>query len=312
MGIRVDAAAFNNIGDRKNNEDNFYLNGVYMQRDRMDRGGLVARASSKSMQIYAVFDGMGGGSNGEDASVYAATQLAEYQKKCDFPDNSGKLRRFLEKTSEGIVDFTRSGGLRPGACGSTAAMVTIGNNWYRTAHVGDSRVYLLRDGELSRVTKDQSEVQRMVDAGQITLDEAWDHPRKNVITRHLGMALRGGRLDSVISERMPLYPGDLLMICSDGVSDNLRDSEILSALDPSASAEQNALSVVKTSRRRAGERRINSDNITAIVLRIRSVGSDASAGRHLRSMMVGRVAAVAGALLSAVACGAFIMRALGI
>ena len=311
MGIRVDAAAFNNIGDRKNNEDNFYLNGVYMQRDRMDKGGLVARASSKSMQIYAVFDGMGGGSNGEDASAYAVTQLAEYQQKNDFPDNSGNLRGFLESTSEGIVDFTRGQGLRPGACGSTAAMVMIGTNWYRTAHVGDSRVYLLRDGKLSRVTKDQSEVQRMVDAGQITPDEAWNHPRKNVITRHLGMVLRGSHLDSIVSKRMPLYAGDMLMICSDGVNDNLRDSEILAALDTSKSAEQNAVSVVKTSRKRANERRINSDNITAIIIKVHSVGSDASAVRRLKGMMVGRVAAVAGALLSAVACGAFIMRALG-
>ena len=310
MGIRVDAAACNNIGGRKNNEDNFYLNGVYLPREEMDKGGVAARGCSRPTQIYAVFDGMGGASNGEDASSYATVQLAEYQKKCSFPEQSGNLRRFLTKVSEGIVEMSVSKGVRPGGCGSTAAMVMVGDSWYRTAHVGDSRVYLLRDGQLSRVTKDQSEVQRMVDAGQITLDEAWSHPRKNVITRHLGMVLRTKQLDSVISGRKTLYPGDLIMICSDGVNDNLRDSEIRQILDPGKSAETNAVNLVKASRKRAAEMGIQSDNITAVVLVIRSVANARAEHRRLRKLYVERVLAASGAFLCALACGACIVRAL--
>ena len=310
MGIRVDAAACNNIGGRKNNEDNFYLNGVYMKREEMDRGGVVARGCNKPLQMYAVFDGMGGASNGEDAAAYAAQQLCEYQKKNRLPEDSGNLRQFFTEVSEGINGISRAHGLRSGACGSTAAMAVVGDNWFRTAHVGDSRVYLLRGGKISRVTRDQSEVQRLVDAGRITLDEAWDHPRRNVITRHLGMTLRGPQLDSVIGERTPLFPGDILMICSDGVNDNLRDAEIRATLDPAKTAEQNAVAVVKASRTRAAEMGQESDNITAVVLKIRSVANQATDRRWLRMLYAGSILSGLGAAACALTCAACIVKAL--
>lgn len=310
MGIRMDAAACNNIGGRKNNEDNYYLNGAYMKREEMDRGGVVARMCAQPVQCYAVFDGMGGASNGEDAAAYAAQQLGEYQKKCPHPEDPGSLRRFFTEVSEGINDISRANGLRPGACGSTAAMVVVGDDWFRTVHVGDSRVYLLRGGQLSRVTRDQSEVQRLVDAGQITPEEAWSHPRRNVITRHLGMALRSSQLDSVIGERMPLSPGDLLMICSDGVNDNLRDAEIRAALDPAKTARENAEAVVQASRRRALEMRQESDNITAVILKIRSVANEATDRRRLRMLLAGCVLSGLGAAACALTCAACIVKAL--
>ena len=88
MGIRVEAAAYNAIGGRKNNEDNFYLNGIFLKREQMDRGGKVSVQNAQPVQVYAVFDGMGGGEFGEQASFCAAQKLCEYQLSSEHIDNA--------------------------------------------------------------------------------------------------------------------------------------------------------------------------------------------------------------------------------
>lgn len=297
MGIKIEAAAYNSIGGRKNNEDNFYLNGPFLRQEQMDQGGKIALESDQPLQVYAVFDGMGGGDFGEYASSYAAGELKKYHESSEHVDNADNLRHFLTETSKGIDKISAEHGLRSGSCGSTAAMLIIGDWWYRTAHVGDSRVYLLRNDKLVRLTKDQSEVQRMVDEGKITLDEAWSHPRKNVITHHLGMPLRTGELQSVIGERAPLQVGDCFLVCSDGVSDNLRDQEIQRALNPKSSAEENAARIVQRAKQSADGMGIESDNITAVVLRVRQVADSGEAERRMRRLLIRQRAAAICAIL---------------
>lgn len=300
MGIKVEAAAYNIIGGRKNNEDNFYLNGVYLKREQMDGGGKVGVQCAQSVQLYAVFDGMGGGEFGEQASCFAASRLKEYQDSCEHIDNSDNLRKFLTETSKGIDRISEENALRSGSCGSTAAILVIGDWWYRTAHVGDSRVYLLRDGVLRRITKDQSEVQRLVDAGRITQDEAWSHARKNVITHHLGMPLRTEQLQSIISERMPLQVGDCFLICSDGVNDNLRDNEIKQVFDVRQPVEDIASSVAKTSVQHAQARHVESDNVTAVVVKVMQVADTGEAERRVRRLKLRqRLSAAFAALFAA-------------
>ena len=309
MEFRIEAAVCSSIGGRNNNEDNFYLNGVFMEQKQMDKGRKAVCESSQPNQIYAVFDGMGGGDFGEYASFYAASELKKYQDSMGQTDPSEGLHQFLTQTSEGIDKFSADNGLRSGSCGSTAAVVVIGDGWYRTAHVGDSRVYRMRDGKLERLTKDQSAVQRMVDAGEITSEEAFSHPRKNVITHHLGMPLRGGALRSVIGERVPLQPNDFFLICSDGVSDSLRDGEIEAAVDLSKSPEENAEHLVRTAKKRTDEMGVQSDNITAVVLRVRTDEAAArKQQRRVRAIRVWRRIAGACAVLFALGAAAAIYR----
>jgi len=284
MGIKVESAAYSSIGGRKNNEDNFYLDGIFLPREQMDQGGKIAAMNTQPIQMYAVFDGMGGGDYGEYASFYSASRLHEYQKESDHADHSENIRRFLTDTSKGIDKIAEEQGLSSGACGSTVAMLIIGDWWYRTAPVGDSRVYLLRGQELTRLTKDQSLVQRMVDAGKITLEEAWAHPKKNIITHHLGMPLRTEEIQSVIGERMPLQVGDCFLICSDGVSDSLRDQEIQELIDVDESAENIASRVVRHAKRSADHMGVESDNITAVVLKIQQVAGSDDAVKRVKRM----------------------------
>lgn len=307
MGIKVEAAAYSSIGGRRNNEDNFYLNGSFMSREQMNSGAEVREQCSQPLQIYAVFDGMGGGDMGEYASFYASEQLKKYQDTSDHADHAANLRSFLTKTSKGIDRISLDNGLRSGSCGSTAAMLIVGDWWYRTAHVGDSRIYLIREDRLTRLTKDQSEVQRMVDAGRLTQDEAWSHPRKNIITHHLGMPLRGGELQSIISDRRPLQVGDCFLVCSDGVSDSLRDSEIQELFRPRIDAEENAKYIVHQAKRHADEMGVESDNITAVVVKILQVaGSDEAARRVRKLKLLQKLAVACAALCSVGAVGALI------
>lgn len=277
MSVKIETAAYSSIGGRGNNEDNFYLNGLFLSLEQMNGGGKTAMKNTQPVQLYAVLDGMGGGDYGEYASSYAAGALKEYQDNCRSPDDPGELRCLLQHVSQRIDAFAAERGLASGSCGSTVAMLVLGEGWYRTAHVGDSRVYLLRGGELTRLTKDQSLVQQLVDAGQLTEEEAWESPDKNIITHHLGMPLEGKELEAVISDRQPLQAGDCFLLCSDGVSDNLRDREIAEVFLAADSAEKNAERLVQTARRRAGEMGEESDNLTAVVLKTLKTGKNAPA-----------------------------------
>lgn len=299
MGVKVEAAAYSSIGGRKNNEDNFYLDGIFLKREQMDQGGKVSLLNAHPAQVYAVFDGMGGGDYGEFASACAAEALKRYQAESTSPDDPEALLRFLTETSQQIDRFSLERALQSGACGSTAAILILGDRWCRAVNVGDSRIYLLREGTLARLTRDQSEVQRLVDAGEITPDEAWSHPRKNIITHHLGMPLKGDLLEAVIGERMELREGDCFLICSDGVSDNLRDEEIREALDSRGSAEELASGIVRRTERSANERDVESDNVTAVVLKVQRVGGDGVLRRARRWLTGHRLAAICAALVAA-------------
>lgn len=284
MKITIEAAVYNYIGGRKNNEDNFYLNGALMKRELMDYGGKVSMVCKDPMQIYAVFDGMGGGEYGEEAAYMAAKSLKEYHEKSEHPDNEDYLRRFLTKTSKEIDAISTGNGLKSGTCGSTAAILILGDWWFRTAHVGDSRIYLLREKNFTRITKDQSEVQRMVDNGQITPEMAFVHPRKNVITHHLGMPLKSDELESVVSIRRPLNVGDWFLICSDGVSDGLRDIEILKLINTDESPEDNANRLVKCAFNKASDHKTESDNLTAILIKVCGVNAVDEQDKRVRKL----------------------------
>ena len=139
-----------------------------------------------------------------------------------------------------------------------------------------------------------------VDAGRITQDEAWSHARKNVITHHLGMPLRTEQLQSIISERMPLQVGDCFLICSDGVNDNLRDNEIKQVFDVRQPVEDIAASVAKTSVQHAQARHVESDNVTAVVVKVMQVADTGEAERRVRRLKLRqRLSAAFAALFAA-------------
>lgn len=284
MGLKIKAAVYSHIGGRSNNEDNFYFNGVFMNREQMNLGGEMSVENLQPSQIYAVCDGMGGAEFGEEASLRAVQALKVYQEECQQPDSSVYLGEMVARVSQAVDDVSLSNNMPSGASGSTLAML-IFNDWYfRTAHVGDSRVYRLRAGCLERITKDHSEVQRLVDIGQITMEQAWQHPQKNVITKHLGMPTNGRPLLPTLSERMDLRQGDRFLICSDGLSDVVHDTVIAEMMKNVPEVKQLTEALVSTALQEADAFGIQSDNITVIVLDVAEVGRRENAAKKIKKL----------------------------
>ena len=295
MGLKIEAAVCCSIGRRKNNEDNFYVNGRYMEREQMNNGGQYKALVTDELQMYAVCDGMGGAEFGEEASLKAVKELARFQSECPQPDSTKYLGSMIDQLSKDIDQISLDKGMESGSCGSTIALLILRNDTYRTVHVGDSRVYRMRSGELKRITRDDSEVQDMVDRGEITLDQAWTHPHKNVITRHLGMPTDGTVLIPSVSPRNQLRNGDRFMICSDGVSDQLHDTMLQDILGRAMPAKDVAEMIVRMALKDADNAGIHSDNITCVIVDVKQMGEANYDDKQLKQLRLLRGGAMGGA-----------------
>jgi serine/threonine protein phosphatase PrpC len=208
--------------------------------------------------LFAVADGMGGARAGEVAARLAAAALEE----------AGTETRGEQGVTDLIVEANRRIWERaltdPATAGMgttvTAALVDARSGTVAVGHVGDSRAYLLRDGTLEQLTTDHSLVAELVQSGVLTPEEALRHPQRSAITRALGTE------PSVDVETLTVEgrPGDLYLVCSDGVPVMLADEDIFAAIDtsgrdPAAAAE----ALVAAANARGGE-----DNITVVLFEL--------------------------------------------
>lgn len=174
-----------------------------------------------------VCDGMGGAMGGNIASETAAKMIAGKLSSgyhAGMNDNSVKhlIVSAIESANASVFSKSRSDESLTGM-GTTAVVVMINNDTMYLAHVGDSRIYVLSKDSINQLTTDHSVVQLMIDNGEITREEAKDHPKKNVITRALGVE------DSVrIDYSQEVYnEGETVLLCSDGLTNFLTDEQIL-------------------------------------------------------------------------------------
>ena len=102
MSLKISAAVYSHIGHRPNNEDNFFYDGLYMEREQMNRGGRIHSVKTEPTQIYAVCDGMGGAELGEEASLKAVQMFKQYRDTCQHPDSSDNLNDLVSRVSDEI------------------------------------------------------------------------------------------------------------------------------------------------------------------------------------------------------------------
>ena len=218
--------------------------------------------SEKMPYIYAVYDGMGGHAAGDTASKTARDAVKKYfEVNTPFDINEDKARNLLhgalEYANKQIYLRAKNTPEYEGM-GTTADVCFADFEKLYIGHVGDSRVYLLREGTLSQITKDHSLVEKLIDEGTITRQEARNHPNRNVITSALGT---DEKLDwSFYSYDM--NQDDIILICSDGVYEMLTDEEIRNALVTDADISLTAQTLVDSANDKGG-----TDNITAVVLK---------------------------------------------
>jgi serine/threonine protein phosphatase PrpC len=220
---------------------------------RVRDGNEDAYLVDDAMGLIAVADGMGGHRAGEVASATALEALRAAVT------GGRPLRESIEHANDAV--FTKSHtdtSLRGMGTTLTAATLVTGGTLL-VGHVGDSRAYLLHDGELRQVTQDHSLVEELVREGKLTADEAAVHPQRSIITRALGVDA------SVQVDVYPveLVPGDRLLLCSDGLTGMVQPDDIAAALRREQDPTRVATQLVDAANQAGGE-----DNITVVVLAV--------------------------------------------
>ena len=234
---------------RQNNEDSF---GYWEPED--DQQFL------RKGRLAVVADGMGGYEGGQEASRLAVETLVEVYRAFGGDDPQAALVEALQTAHEQIREYSFAHPELRGM-GTTCTAAAIVQDALYYVHVGDTRLYLIRDGQITRVTRDHSYVGRLVESGMISREEAETHPQRNILTAALGT--NPDLIMDSPGQPEPLRPEDVLLICSDGLWGQVRDSEILDAVE-NKSAEQTGRKLIELARERGGP-----DNITVEVLRLR-------------------------------------------
>jgi PPM family protein phosphatase len=212
--------------------------------------------------LFIVADGMGGHAAGEVASLMAVQtvmqELAELREIDDGGKAAARLSDALRTANRNIHERTLAESDKQGM-GTTASVLVLDEKRYLIGQVGDSRVYLLRDGALHQLTKDHSYVQEQVDAGFLTPEQAKYHPYSNVITRCVG-ASQDVEPDIY---RGDAKIGDVFLVASDGLTGMVDDRRIHALLMSRAEPERKVHSLIAEANGRGGL-----DNITAIVVQV--------------------------------------------
>lgn len=210
--------------------------------------------------VFVVCDGMGGHVGGKQASSIAVKSIIDYLKKERYPQPVQALNDALQFANMQILGYANEHPELKGM-GTTACIVLLQDSEVYIAHVGDSRIYLYlgKEKELRRITKDHSFVQTLVDAGQITDEEAEHHPNKNRILKALG--IKPDLAPSV--NRVRPKNGDVFLICSDGLSGMVSDSTIRDALMQNTSIEHKGETLINLALEAGGL-----DNITLELIQV--------------------------------------------
>ena len=219
--------------------------------------------------LFAVCDGMGGHAAGEVASSIAIRTLAEEAPK---EADAQALGEAVEAANRAVIAGPAQGEGREGM-GCTCTTCVISNDRMAVAHVGDSRLYLLHKGMLVRVTHDHSLVEELVDAGEITADEARTHPNRSWVTRALGSdpEMYADRFD------VEVEAGERIILCSDGLSSMIEDAEIEDIAVSTASPSVCVDALVTAAIVAGGH-----DNVTCVVIDIVSDGLEEAAHSNAR------------------------------
>lgn len=240
---------------RTNNEDNYYCDGQYRSDVNQNHVSLTGRGKANRF-LAAVCDGMGGEESGEVASLLAVKHL----RPCALDAVPAAAHIAVQTANEAICQMMRQKGLR---MGSTLTALYIDRRTSIPINLGDSRIYLYREGQLSRLTTDHCKAESLVRLGLLTPDEAHKHHSKHELTQYLGVFPEEMLLEPDIGSPIRLRPGDTFLLCSDGLTDMVDDVAIASTLASSGVAGTMAKALLDQALNAGGR-----DNITVLVVQV--------------------------------------------
>ena len=228
--------------------------------------GRVREANEDSYLIadplFVVADGMGGHIAGDVASSTAVKVIQDESGDAS-SENPGTLTKIISDANATIWSQAQSDPALRGM-GTTCTLVLVDEDRVHIAHVGDSRAYRLRDGQLEQLTEDHTLVGRMVQEGRLSREEAQHHPQRSIITRALGV----DEDVQVDLETVELSEGDRLLLCSDGLSSMVEDDSIESVLTSESDPQRAADRLIDLANEAGGD-----DNITVVVIDFESAGA---------------------------------------
>jgi protein phosphatase len=256
MSLRVEVAGKSDVGCvRQNNEDNFGYDSRY--------------------GIYAVCDGMGGQAAGEVASKMAVDAVLNYFREAARTGNRPQVGPAIESVSAranalaSAIQVANAAIYKAAAehaahsgMGSTIVAVLIENDSFSIGHAGDSRIYRIRPGEIRQLTRDHSLVMEQVRRGMLTQEEAQNSEMQNIIIRALGPE----ETVQVDLDDLTAQPGDLLLLCSDGLNRHVSDDSILDIAQETIRLPLMADRLIDAAREGGG-----SDNTTVLLLRFQEL-----------------------------------------
>ena len=209
-------------------------------------------------RFFIVADGMGGHAGGEEASRIASMQIQKYLiSNWDSSRSSDELlQSALWEANEAILKDQQDHSERADMGTTVVAVVFRPGESPHVAHIGDSRLYRFRSSLLELITEDHTWVARALKMGDITIEEARNHPFRHVLSRCLGR----DDLHEVDVQPLDIKSGDRLLLCSDGLTEELADEKIAYYLQESTALEKTALSLIEGAKEEGGH-----DNITVVI-----------------------------------------------
>jgi protein phosphatase len=259
-GSHLSVATFSHAGmSGKKNEDRFGVT-------------FYTGATGKPVTFSVVSDGIGGHRAGEVAAELAVNYIVEEVSGSDGQNPLQIMEAAIHSASQAIASRSASHADQSGM-GATCACLWVEGDRLYTAYVGDSRIYLVRDGRIQRLSVDHTWVQEAIESGVLTPEQARDHPNVHVLRRHLGsvelpavdfrLRLAAEDSDEQASGQQGarLKPGDVLLMCTDGLTDMIWDDEILRLITTRNALSSAAEDLVARANERGGH-----DNITAILI----------------------------------------------
>lgn len=231
-------------------------------RDNNEDTFIAEKILDNRLILACVIDGVGGYSGGEVAAQIAKDVILDHFSR-SATDITTAMKEALVAVNENIQkEKQHNKDNDKMACVLTLSIVDLENNKFNYAHVGDTRLYLLRDNSLVKITKDHSFVGFLEDSGRLTEAQAMKHPKRNEINKALGFNGQIKTYDDYIETgESPFLPGDLILLCSDGLTDMVNHSEITEVLTSNKTLEEKARELVDAANNKGGK-----DNITVALV----------------------------------------------
>ena len=229
---------------RKENEDSFYI-----------------PEQNDDLKLFLIADGIGGQGHGKLASMMTVDEILKFiiKNNDNIKDKKELMKESINHANDTIKRFSDENSQFSGM-GTTLVSLLIDDDNAIITNAGDSRCYMIRNGIISQLTIDNSYVQYLLQKGAITVEEAENHPQRNLITKAVGMQ---DDIDVDI-DYIKLYPGDILLLCTDGLTTMLSDEEMLHIiLKKIGNMQETTEFLVNEAKNKGG-----TDNITAILVEV--------------------------------------------